>query len=797
MQENLHTNRDVNTQEDPEIDFKQLLFVFFNKWYWFVLSVAVMLIAGYFYLKFQTPVYEAMTSVLIKKEQGSAEQMFLLQDIGLNRGSDNIDNEIGTFRSPDMMVNIVTALELYTTYRYANRYRFFSPELYNCSPLYVRWEDVNPDKIPTTVTFKFTKKEDGLNVDAKFSLNGEIVEKSLIIETLPGYIQLPLGKFYVAKQDSIIFKDLPLEVEISNAMSLARNIVGSLEIATTTKLSSQLNIKLRNETTQKGKDILNALVQEYNKQAAADKNMVASNTAAFIEERLKNIALELGEVEGEVESFRKDYKVTDIPLQIGAYLNKTEGFDTRRQAIETQLNLITYIQEYISKSENKNKLIPNLGISDQGLVSVISDYNKLVLDRERVKTSTSESNPSLKQLNLQVENIHENIKASLSNEKNASEIALRDLDRENTLTVSKISNIPSVDRQYTGILRQQEVKSNLFIFLLQKREETNLTQAGIAPKAKIIARPYSLGGPVSPKSQFIMLLFFMLGLAIPTIIIFLKDYFQTKVEGMKDMLNLKDINVIGDIIKVEDISDNTSLIVKPNDDSVVSEMFRTMRNNLLFMLSEKDQNVVLVTSTIPKEGKTFISTNLARSLSLMDKKVILLGADIRNPKLAGVLGIPKRETGFSSYLAGLVQNHNELIEQVEPNFFVLQTGPIPPNPNELLSKKRTGELIGMLKKEFDYVVLDSAPVGVVSDTFMLSKYADACVYIVRENFTEKDTISFLNNLVHDRRLKNVAVVLNQATEQKTHGRYKYGYKYSYRYRYRYGYAQGYSKRDKI
>ncbi len=289
--------------------------------------------------------------------------------------------------------------------------------------------------------------------------------------------------------------------------------------------------------------------------------------------------------------------------------------------------------------------------------------------------------------------------------------------------------------------------------------------------------------------MIVLFVFLLIGLAIPALILFLIDYFQTKITGIGDMANLKDINVIGDIMKIEDFPDHGKLVVKPNDTSVVNEMFRTMRNNLLFMLSEKEQNVILVTSTISKEGKSFLAANLARSLSLMDKKTILVGADIRNSKLSHVIGIPKREVGFTSYLAGQIQNHNEIIEQIEGNFYALQSGPIPPNPNELLSKRRAGELIHELKKEFDYVVIDSAPVGVVSDTFMLSKYADACIYVVRENYSEKDTVSFINNLVHDKRLRNVAVVLNMAVTPRTQGRYKYGYKYSYRYRY--GYAQGY------
>ena len=787
MQETQNPNQPVDTNESQEIDIKQLVFTFLSKWYLFALSAILLLAAGVIFLKMQTQEYEVTTSILIKEEQNSMQEQFLLEDMGMSAFSkSNIDNEIGILKSPDMVCKIVTDLELNTTYRYVNPTHFYEPDLYKNSPLYVRWEDIEPDKIPCTATLTFTKHgNEGFKVEAEYQKNTQ----TLTIDKLPAIITLPIGKFYIAKHEGVDMENRPLEVKVMNAMSVAKNIINNMTIAQTTKQSTQLDITLKSEIRQKGEEFLAALIEEYNRQAAEDKNKVAYNTAVFIDERLKNIAMELGDVEYQVEAFRKEKQVTDIPTQVESYFQKSSSYDAKRLEIETQLNLITYIQNFISNPENKNKLIPNLGITDPGLLAVIKSYNELLMERERVQTSASEINPSAKQLNNQIAAMHESIRASLANEKNACEIALRDLERENTITSSKIHSIPTVSRQYTDILRQQEVKSALYTYLLQKREETNLTQAGVAPKAKIIARPHSSPNPVSPRTSLVLFLFFLIGLSIPAIILFLKDYFQTKITGMDDMAGLKDINIIGDIIKVENLPDRGKIVVKPNDTSVVNEMFRTLRNNLLFMLSEKEQNVILVTSTVTLEGKTFIAANLARSLSLMDKKTILIGADIRNPKLAKVVGVPKREIGLSSYLAGQIQDYNEIIEQVENNFYLLQSGPVPPNPNELLSKRRVGELLNELKKEFDYIVLDTAPVGVVSDTFMLAKYADACIYVVRENYSEKDTISFINNIVHDKRLRNVAVVLNMAVNPKTQGRYKYGYKYSYRYRY--GYAQGY------
>jgi capsular exopolysaccharide synthesis family protein len=793
MKEQDILNTHTPEESSGEIDIRQIIYIFLSKWYLFTVSIVLLLAIGWVYLKTQTPIYESKASVLVMTEQNAPEEMFLLQDMGLKMGKNNIDNEIGVFKSPDLIARIVTSLELYTTYRHSARFGFHTPDLYKNSPLYVRMEDVEPEKIPGTIHFVFTPRNGGFRVEADFTQNGVQKSETIQLDTLPGFIQLPIGKFYVAKQTDIEFGTDPLEVTISNAMSVARGLISSLNIVTSTKQSSLLDITLKIENRRKGEDFIQALISEYNLDAVKDKNTVSYNTSVFIEERLKDIARELGEVEGQVEDFRKEYEVSDIQTQVGSYIRKTENYESRRMEIETQLNLVRYIEDFIKNPNNKSKLVPNLGIKDMGLVALINEYNTLLINRERIEGSAAPDNPSLRQINQQVNNMNQNIITSLANEIQASQIALRDLERENTITSSRIRTIPTVDRRYTDILRQQEVKSNLFVYLLQKREETNLTQAAVAPKAKIIAKPYSAGGPVAPKRTMILAIFFMIGVAIPAAILMILDFFQTKINGMKDLEKLTKCSVVGDIIKAEGVENkSTSIVIKPNDDSTVSEMFRTMRNNILFMTTERDYNIILITSTVPKEGKTFISINLARSLSLMDKKVLLVGADLRNPQLSRNLGIPKREIGFSSYLAGHIQDYNELIEKVEPNFFVVQSGPIPPNPNELIAKTKTAEFFNSIRKEFDYIVVDSAPVGVVSDTFMLARYCHATLFVVREGYSEKDTIQFINNLATDKRLKNIGVILNHASFQKSHGRYKYGYKYSYRYRY--GYAQGYGNK---
>lgn len=786
-----------NIQSEDEIDLLEILSYLLKYWYWFVLSGLLFLSLGYIYTRYLTPMYEVSASVIIKQEKNAPEEMLLLEDFGLNSGTNNIDNEIGTLKSVDFITKVVSSLELFTTYRRERKLGiFYSPDLYKSSPYYVRWEGIEPEKIPSSATLYIEKEGTNTLVNAEYSFGGERIEESYSLSELPGFINLKSGKLYIQKtasdsKEALNDNDIII-VSIINPYIIAKGIQQNLTIATSTKQSSQLNLNLRSESPQKGRDFMEALINEYNKDAIKDKNIISFNTAVFIDERLKEIASELGEVENRVEDFRRENKIADIPAQVESYLKQTDDFNSQRIEIETQLNLLGYIREFISKQENNNKLIPNLGIKDAGLNSIIKGYNEMLIEKSRIENSSSENNPVLIQMNSQVAHLLQSIQASLVNEINASSIALRDLERENTSNSNIINKLPTVDREYTDILRQQEVKSKLFIFLLQKREETNLTQAAVAPKAKVIEQPRGTSNPVEPRKSVVMLAFLVVGIILPAGLLFLRNMFFTKIEGMHDLAKLKNVSVVGDVGIVNEFpSINSKVVVEANNTSPVNEMFRTLRNNLLFMLSEENQKVVLVTSTISKEGKTFIAANLAKSLSLLDKKVVLVGADIRNPQISNTLGIPKSATGFTSYIAGLTNNHHEIIEEAGDNFFTIQTGPIPPNPNELIAKPKTRDLIEKLRHDFDFIVIDSAPVGLVSDTFIISSIADASIFVIRENFSEKDTISFINNIHSEGRLKNLAVVLNQTEGLGKRGSYKYGYKYKYTYNYSYRYKYGY------
>lgn len=764
------------------------LSILLSKWYLFVLSIILFLSIGSFFVARKPVIYESNASILIRVQNRAPEEMILLPELARNGGGNSKrDNEIGIIKSQNLVHMVVTSLKLNTIYSRERKLGLYSPPLYKKSPLYVAMQNVVPQDIPGTITLVFTptgtsSSQESFAVEATYNLLGEKRTELLQIENLPTTLELDIGKFYVARQDptsnikqTIPFGNKPLKVVIHNSIRVAHNYIRDLEVGNTNRSSSLLYLTLKSKHKELGQDFISALISAYNLESANDKNMVAHNTSLFINKRIEQVAIELREIENKVESFRQKYNVTDLETQVNSYIRRGEDYKERLLKIETQLNLVRYIKEYINDPKNANEIIPNLGLNDANLVELIDNHNSLLSKRSRIQASSSAENPALKQINQQVAILKENIRIATSNEVKASEIALTNLEREGVATAIKIESVPTIERQFINIEREQIVKSNLYKYLLQKREETHLTQAAISPKAKIVTRPFSENRPIAPLKKFILGIFFILGIAIPGAILFLIDYFQTEITGPEELRKLVDINTVG-TIATSPITKRYSLVIKEKDNSQLGEMFRDLRNNLLFMTSERDQNIILVTSTIPKEGKTFISANLALSLTLREKKVLLIGADLRNPQTGNSVGIPKRSIGLSSYLAGHLKDYHQLIEQVkgQDNLYIIQAGAIPPNPNELFSGDRIGNFLNEIKKEFDYVVIDSAPVGVVSDTFLLSRYTHATLYVIRQNFSQKDSIPFLNNLAQDKRLKNVGVVLNQATiSHSNYGKYKY------------------------
>jgi tyrosine-protein kinase Etk/Wzc len=549
----------------------------------------------------------------------------------------------------------------------------------------------------------------------------------------------------------------------------------------TEKNSSLIELSLNGAVKEKARDILDQLILEYNKQAIEDKNLVAKSTASFIEDRLSIITKELDSVETGKEAFKEANQLTDIKAESEMYVENASDFNKKRQEVNTQLELSNAMIEYV-KTNSGNDLLPaNLGISEAGVNNVIAEYNKLVLERDRILRGSTLKNPVVISLNEQIAQIKANVLESLLSMRSTLQITKQDLDTQARVMGSKIASVPGQEKKYRGIERQQNIKEALYLFLLQKREENSLSLAVTAPKAKIVDSAYTAKEPVSPKSKIIFLAAIILGVLIPFIIIYLKHLFNNKVQSQEDMKRVvRDIPIVGEVPR---IGRGESETIEKNDRSVLSEAFRILHTNLQYLLvNVKDNeqgNVLFVTSTVKGEGKTFSAFNLALTLAYSGKKVLIMGADLRNPQLQRYEVDSKSFQGISDYLSTNDLEISSLIKpsQAKSNLHLLPSGSIPPNPSELWRSSKVSGMFEELRAQYDYIVVDSAPVLLVTDTFLINKYADLTLYVVRAGYTEKKLLDFAIDAKNDGKMHDVSFILNDVKLAN----FGYGNKYGYAY----------------
>jgi capsular exopolysaccharide synthesis family protein len=537
-----------------------------------------------------------------------------------------------------------------------------------------------------------------------------------------------------------------------------------------------LNLSITTTEQLKGVDFLNSLVKVYNRDAIEEKNKEAMASKIFIDERIALIDKELGSAEKRVENFKKELGLTDLETDTRFSVQKNNVYEEKLLQIETQIYLVTYLDNYLKDPKNAESLVPiNMGVNDQILESFIAEYNKCLLDRDRYLRSNNESNPLIKKLNLQIKDLRNSIDNTLSNVKQRLDISRNDTRKQLKLYGGKINSAPTLEREYSGILRDQQIKASLFLMLLQKREEAALKLALSVNSAKVVEDAVS-GGAITANSQQIYLFALVIGLLIPVTITILIELLQFKVRNSNEVKKISKLPVLGEI----PVSAKGNISVHENENKNSDEAFRIMRTNLLFTLG-KDKNVILVTSSGTSEGKTYIAINSAISMSLLPKKkVILVGLDLRIPMLVKYLGIESTR-GISEYLSEIEPDLNKLIlpSGILPNLFVLPSGPIPPNPTELLTKETLEKAIDILKNDFDYIFIDSAPTSTVSDTIVCARVADATVYVCRANVTFKSSLKLITEFTDRKKLINTSLVVNAVKEYKSGYGFKFGYGYGY------------------
>ena len=794
----------TGVQSEEQINIQEILFRYLIHWPWFVVSVIVCVALAWGYLRLTTPVYNISATVLIKDEKkgGGANMSSELEKMGLNgfvSSSSNIENEIEVLKSRTLAREVVSSLGLFVTYM--DEDKFPNKELYRTSPVLVSLTPQEADRLPQTMEIDMLLQPAGA-MDVQVKVGKKEYRKHL--EKLPAVFPTDEGTVaFFANNDTLsslrpesVTTERHITAYINRPFAVAKGYAGSLLITPTSKATSVVTVSLKNSNTQRGKDYIDKLLEMYNINANNDKNEVAQRTGEFIDERIDIISKELGSTERDLENFKRSAGITDLTSEAQIALTGNAEYEKKRVENQTQINLVMDLKKYLQGS-GYEVLPANVGLQDAGVAGAIDRYNEMVAERKRLLRTSTESNPAIVNLTTSIRAMRSNIQTTLDATLKGLEITKADLIREASRYSRRISDAPTQERQFVSIARQQEIKSGLYLMLLQKREENAIVLAAIANNAKIIDEAQADSTPISPKRMMIYLAALAFGIGIPVGVIYLIGLTKFKIEGRADVEKLTSLPVVGDIPLADEKTG--AIAVFENQNNLMSETFRNVRTNLQFML-ENGKNVILVTSTVSGEGKSFISANLAISLSLLGKKVVIVGLDIRKPGLNKVFNLPKKEYGITQFLTNSTVNLMDLVHHsdINKNLYILPGGTVPPNPTELLARDGLEKAVEILRKNFDYVILDTAPVGMVTDTLLIGRVADLSVYVCRADYTRKTEFTLINELAENNKLPNLCIAINGLDLQKKKYGYYYGYgKYGKYYGYgkRYGYGYGYGEQS--
>lgn len=785
-------SKDILSQEeeqDKSVDFREILFNYLVHWKWFVVSVIIAMGIAFFILARKNNVYTVTTSVLMKNDKsGATPDMLMMESLGMGAVKNNLENEIEIMRSKNVMLQVVMDLKLYTNYTMEKGMRKI--DLYKDTPIELSIDSTMVKNLVSPIVVEALPQVNG---DYRLTISyGHENKKSMVLANKPLLVNIGDVSFTLTRNDLVSVPKDDILITVSNPRNMANYLSKAVVADALSKGSTILTLSLNTFNIPKAKDVLNRVVFYYNELSMAEKNRVALNTEKFIDERIVAISKELGSVEKQAENFRKTHKLTDIKNEGEKFTTELSETEKKLFELETQLNLLDYVDQFVSNKQYMYTPIPALGITDPGFSGLINKYNQMLLVRERLLRSSSENNPLITDMNHDIADLRNGVMSGIVSARKGLNIEKKDLQSKNRELNNMVASVPEVERELTEIMRQQSIKDKLYVFLLEKREENSLNKTLTVPVASIVDTPDVTGGPVEPNKPKTLLVAFVFGLAIPALIIFLRDMFNVKFKDRIDVERLTSVPVLGEIAK-NDTGDQ--FVVKAKSTTPIVELFRLVRNSLQFMLSEPDKKVINVTSTVTQEGKTFFSMNLALSFALTNKKVILVGLDIRRPQLKKHFSITTNK-GITSFLSGQESDLESLIvpSGMSEYLDLLPAGPVPPNPNELLTNSRLDQIFEVLREKYDYIIVDTAPVGMVSDTFLLNRLADVNLYITRANYSSKKYLALLNSYVADKRLTSTYLIVNAVdmrTQSYSYRKYGYGYGYGYSSKYSYGSAYGY------
>lgn len=779
---------------DDFLRIQDLFILCLAKWYWFVISLAILLGAATIYLLKTPPVYTRSASLLIKEDGKSGsgnEAAGVLGDIDIFRTSTNINNEMLSMQSPAVMYEVVRRLHL--DVNYTTDGRFYDPVIYGSdNPYEVSFFDLGDAE---SASFTLRPDKDGQVKLTDFTRNGEEADGDAVT-ALNDTVQTPVGRLLVNARPGSTAAQQTVYVSRISLQAATAGYSSRLSVALNDEKSTVVNLTLQDVCTQRAEDVLNTLISVYNENWVKDKNQIAVSTSMFINERLGVIERELGNVDEDISSYKSENLLPDVQAAANMYMAESSETNAKIQTLNTQLSMTRYVRSYLTGASSRNQLLPaNSGIENSGIEKQIAEYNTLQLRRNDLVANSSETNPLVVDMDHSLHALRDAIIRTLDNYVTTLNTQLRALQQSARQTTARIAANPSQGKYLLSVERQQKVKESLYLFLLQKREENELSQAFTAYNTRVIMPPSGSMAPTAPAKKNILLIAFVVGLIVPVTIIFLRESMNTRIRGRKD-LDALTLPFVGEIpqaaTKKKGTSDkksteNNPIVVHEGSRDIINEAFRVLRTNLEFMTDkEQHSNVIVVTSFNPGSGKSFLAMNIAVSLAIKQKKVLVIDGDMRHGSTSAYVGSP--QTGLSNYLSGHVNNLKDIIvtDARHANLQFLPVGTIPPNPTELLFSDRLKQLIDTVRSQYDYIFIDCPPIEMVADTQIIEQLADRTLFVVRTGLLERSMLPELQRIYDEKKYKNMALILNGTVGSGGH----YGYRYGYRYGYHYGYGSG-------
>lgn len=789
---NLEMESIQENEEKSSFDFATIYTALILNWKWFVLSLIICMGAAHIYLRYATPIYQSAAKLLIKDDEGSgssfkgSNSIMSATNLGIISNSNGIDNEMEILKSRTLAQQTVYDLKLYVNYRHEGKLK--DHVLYGDQEVNIDMDLEHLKKLNAPMNLKITREGRNYHVTGSYyvpidnnSFKPEAVNIDKTFSALPATIGTRVGVVRFTQNGNYMLRDgESLKATMIAPEIAAGKYVGNLNVTESSKTTTIVDLVLNDEIPQRAIDYLKQLAIVYNRQANEDKNEIAVRTEQFINQRLEKINAELGSTEGQLENYKKRNNMVELKTNATQAVANADQYAQKLSEANTQVALLDELTKYMNEPSNRHQPIPsNVGLSDASATSLINEYNKIALQRNQLLHSASENSPTVTPLTAQLDDLNSSIKRAMTQARAGLKIQRNSIAAQAGKYEGQINNTPEQERMLTQIGRQQEVKSGLYLMLLQKREENSISLAATADKGKLIDTPV-FTGKVTPKNSIIMLIALILGLAIPAGILFLLEFFRYKIEGHNDVEKLTNLPIIADVaIASERAKTKADIVVHENKNNLMEEIFRSLRTNLQFLLKQHDK-VIMFTSTTSGEGKTFIASNVAISFALLGKKVVLVGLDVRKPRLAELFEIDDHHHGITNLLVKDEVNWSDVKEQIIPSGIndkldILMAGPVPPNPGELVTRESLDQTMEQLKEHYDYILIDTAPVGLVTDTLALGRISNSTVYVCRADFTQKASFGLINSLSMEKKLPNMSIVLNGVDLSKK----KYGYYYGY------------------